>query len=83
MKTIIPSVITTSEDAKKFLTDLFSNGEAYHPEDSAQDIINFETRENIFTNVEAYSLDELMMQVYDVADFDPCELLMDLGFNND
>jgi len=79
MKTIIPAVITTSEHAKQFLTDLFNNGEAYHPEDSAFDIVVLSTEHRAFTDNEAEKLNEAMEQVYDVADFDPCELLMDLG----
>jgi len=82
MKTTIPSVITTSEDAKKFLTDLFNNGEAYHPEDSAFDIENM-YGERLFSDEESSLMNEAMWQVYDVADFDPCELLLDLGFSND
>lgn len=82
MKTNINITISNSEEAKNFLTELYNNNEAYHPEDSAQNIIDYKTGENIFTNIEAFHLDELMNSVYEHADFDPCELLMDLGYGN-
>jgi len=52
--------------------DEFNNGEAYHPEDSAFDVIVLSTECRAFTDVEAEKLNEAMEQVYDVADFDPC-----------
>lgn len=39
MKTTLPTAINTIEEAKTFLTELNTNGEAYHPEDDAHDII--------------------------------------------
>jgi len=81
MNTIIPAVITTSEHASQFLTDLFNNGESYHPEDSAFDIEDM-YGERLFSDEEAGMINEAMEQVYDVADFDPCELLLELGWTN-
>lgn len=39
MKTNINNVLTSVEEAEQYLKDLFTNDEAYHPEDDAQDII--------------------------------------------
>lgn len=66
--------IETPEEAKQFLKDLHDNGELYHPEDSAKDIV--------FNNInpteqEREALNNLMEQVYKVADFDPCEYIID------
>lgn len=37
-KTNVPDGIKTIEEAKTFLTELYKNGEAYHPEDDANEI---------------------------------------------
>lgn len=87
MKTTLPTTITTIEEAEAFLTDLYNNGESYHPEDDAHDIVwsgdifGFPSRDD------AMQLNELMHQIYalpgndgrhtDLA-FDPCEFLNQL-----
>lgn len=38
MKTDLNIEITTPEEAKNYLTELFKNDEIYHPEDSAFDV---------------------------------------------
>lgn len=80
MKTALPDSINTVEEAKKFLTDLYNNGEAYHPEDSAILI-------DIFTQQEGEQLNKLMSHIYNLdgnngnhatPKFDPCKFLLDL-----
>lgn len=80
LKTQLPAEIKTIDEAKKLLTDLFNNDEAYHCEDPAAECL-----ENA-TSVEAKQLDKLMSDIYNldgnnnVADmaFDPCGFLLDL-----
>ena len=38
MKTKLPEKISTVQEAKAFLSDLYYNNESYHPEDSAHGI---------------------------------------------
>lgn len=37
IKTTLPEHITSLEEAKSYLTDLYNNGESYHPDDPAAD----------------------------------------------
>ncbi len=84
MKTNLPTAITTIEEAKAFLTELHTNGEHYHPEDDAHDILwdinNTPNRD------ECMQLNELMHQIYALPGndgrhsaplaFDPCLFLI-------
>lgn len=38
-KTILPNAITSVAEAKKYLKELCKNGESYHPDDPAKDIV--------------------------------------------
>lgn len=81
MKTVLPSSIETIEQAKAYLTDLYNNGEAYHPEDSAEGIAWFLPFNQIPTDNECRQLNKLMDDIYRIAkgtDFDPCEFLLEL-----
>lgn len=71
MITQLPQSITSIPEAKKFLFDLHTNGESYHPEDDAHDLSG-----DLFTHTEADHLNKLMMDIYDLEDFDPCEYLL-------
>lgn len=82
MTTLLPESIATIEQAQKFLTDLYNNGESYHPEDSAHDLVN-----DLFTPAECDKLDLLFIDIYNLNGnngnhanpvFDPCEFLIDL-----
>lgn len=75
MKTNLPTKIETKEQAEKFLTDLNSNNESFHPEDDAHEII-WNTSE--VSHDEKEKLNELMGEVYSIENFDPCDFLMDL-----
>lgn len=81
MKTTLPPAITTIEEAKTFLTDLYNNGESYHPEDSAHDILWHIAAP---TEDECNRLDKCMEDIYNLPGndgrrvnlfFDPCEFL--------
>lgn len=88
MITMLPVTIKTAEDAKSFLTELYKNGESFHPEDDATTVGNRINGEwvNSFTKEEGMSLNGLMNDIYalpgnnsasDLA-FDPCEFLLNL-----
>lgn len=87
MKTKLPEAITTVEEAKAFITDLFNNGEGYHPEDDAFDVIWTSSNPTI---VEKMQLNKLMADIYDLPGnedyrnmvFDPCGLFCDLSNPN-
>lgn len=76
LKTKLPQTITTVEQAKKLLSDLYNNGEAYHPEDLAGDCLS----NHGITDQEANQLDKLMEEIYNLKGnensqtmlFDPC-----------
>lgn len=77
MKTELPKELKTIEEATKFLHDLTDNGEAYHPEDSAHNIIwNLEEEP---TEEECDHLNKLMDDIYDLEwiGTDPCGIIMD------
>lgn len=63
MKTLLPQQITSELEAKKYLSDLEKNGELYHPDDPAEDIID-QNGAFIFTPEEAPKLNSLMAQVF-------------------
>lgn len=76
MKSKIPANITTVTAAREFLEELFNNGESYHPEDDAHDIVwnGVDVSED-----ERNRLNIAMIQIHAIPDFDPCEFLLDLA----
>lgn len=78
MKTKLPLAITTIEEAKILLTALNNNGEAFHPEDDANECFDTLTKE------ECDQLNKLMGDIYNLDGneshlsmiFDPCEYLL-------
>ncbi len=83
MKTILTTSIYTQDQAVKFITDLYNNGESYHPEDNANDLVG-----DPFTKEEGDQLNKLMQDIYNLEGnkgmypnltFDPCELLLNLS----
>lgn len=58
LNTTLPDSISTIQEAKQYLTDLFNNGEHYHPEDRAADCL-----EGIHEQ-DAHHMDFLMDEVY-------------------
>lgn len=81
MLTKLPTEITNIERAKSFLSDLHNNGEAYHPEDDAHDIVWHVKPEHCPTPEECDQLNKLMDQIYQLDGFDACEYLLSLHDN--
>lgn len=76
MKTQLPSEIKTIEAAEKFLSELSSNNESFHPEDDAHDIIwSGESP----SNSDCDQLNKLMDDIYQLEDFDPCGYLLEIA----
>jgi hypothetical protein len=81
MKSALPKAIKTIEEAKQFLTELYNNGEAFHPEDNAHDVEWSVPQDQQPTKEERDQLNRLMNEIYEAAkgsDFDPCEFLLEL-----
>ena len=79
MKTVLPKRILTEQEAKDFLTELYKNGEAYHPEDDAYGILHNATEEFMFTDEEADLLNSLMEDCRNLpGNFDACDFLLNL-----
>lgn len=85
MRTILPTEITTVEQAKAFLQALHSNGEAYHPEDNALECFDTSSDEDLDW---CRQVNRLMEQVYNLEGniaaypnlaFDPCAYLNELA----
>lgn len=74
MTTVLPPNIITINQAKNFLKALYDNGEAFHPEDNANDVL-FEME---VTAQERALLNKLMDDIYNLEDFDPCDYLNNL-----
>lgn len=86
MKTILPEAITNVEEAKKFLDELFTNGEGYHPEDDAEDINWNLPDDQTPTAIECIQLNKLMDDIYNSAitgDFDPCDYVMEKYYDSE
>ena len=81
MKTKLPNIIESVEEAKGFLTELYNNGEGFNPEDGALNI-EFEYDDGTVkpTWNECLQLDRLM----DMCEkyLDTCEFLLEL-FNDE
>ena len=75
MRTKLPESITTVKQAEKFLTELDSNGESFHPEDDAHDIVWHNTE---VSPKECDKLNKLMDDIHKISGFNPCEFLLKL-----
>jgi hypothetical protein len=64
MKTTLPESINSEAEAKRFLAQLAKNGELYHPDDPAADVITIGNN-RLFTDEEAPKVDALMKQVFE------------------
>ena len=76
MKTQLPEKIENAAQAVEFLTQLFKNGESFHPEDDAHGIVW--AVEDPPTPEECDKLNDLMSDIYDLSDVDPCGILLEL-----
>lgn len=77
MQTVLPDAITSPEEADKFLTDLFNNGESFHPDDSAHEV-NWDLG-YIPSEEECEHLNKLMQDVLAIPGYDPYILLLQLS----
>lgn len=85
MTTILSASINTVAEATAFITELYINGESYHPEDDAHQIEWNTCAAPTFE--EAEQLNKLFEDIYNLngnngnhatCEFDPCTVLMDL-----
>jgi hypothetical protein len=77
MKTNLDRTITNEYEAVQLLAELWRNGEAFHPEDDAHDIV-WNGVKVPPTEAECDQLNRLMEEIYTNTDVDPCEILLDL-----
>jgi len=75
MKTKIPEKIETKEEAEAFLLELHRNGEAYHPDDDAHEIL---WKDADVSKKDRNALNKTMDQIYALG-VDPCEILCDIN----
>lgn len=80
LQTKLPPAITTVEEAKKLLTDLYNNSESFCPEDDANDCLS-----GMVTKKEGDQLNKLMNDIYNLPGnafpypvIDPCGFLLEL-----
>ena len=86
LKTKLPAVITSPTEAVAFLTELYNNDEAYHPEDNALDV-EWESADPSIA--ERAQLNKLMNDIYSLEGnidaqnmiCDPCLILLELDPN--
>lgn len=86
MFTTLPPAINTIDQAKAFLTELYENGEAFNPEDDANDIVFPVHHAQVPDRSECDQLNKLMADIYELPGnnsahdmvFDPCGFLLDL-----
>ena len=78
MKTNLNIEIRSQEDAEAFLVALNDNGEAFHPEDDAHDVLW--SRMDIPSKDDLDRLNELMEACF--AFCDPCEILLNQIYKN-
>jgi hypothetical protein len=81
MKTNLDRTITTQDEAEDFLNELFENGESFHPEDSAHEIVWASCPTP--THNEMIKLNNLMNATFHFDGFDPCEYLEELREEED
>lgn len=62
MKTKLPEKLETAEQVEAFLRELHANGEFFHLDDDAREIINLQTKEPVFTEEEGTKINLLLEQ---------------------
>lgn len=78
LRTKLPVTIKSINDVKGFLRSLHTNGETYHPEDDANDVVWHTVNPTVKEHNE---LNRLMSEIYALpeaktGDFCPCEFLL-------
>jgi len=77
MKTQLPQTITTAEEAKAFLDELWRNGETFHPDDNAHDIVWCSHVDPKPTFEQCEQLNNLMDDMLTIPHFDPYSYLLE------
>jgi hypothetical protein len=67
MTTKLPTQLTNESEVVNFITELYNNGEFFHLDDNAEDIISNVTNERLFTDSEAEKINELLNQAFDIC----------------
>ena len=74
MKSYITTPITNNEEAKKYICDLYFDGNLYHLDEYASSIIRSSTSEPAFTPEECIQLDKRRDEVFEHMEIDPHQL---------
>lgn len=82
MQDYLTTPITNNEQAKKYICDLYFDGNLYHLDEYASSIVRFKTGEPAFTPEECVLLDKRRDEVFEHMEIDPhqlCCILNDLS----
>lgn len=66
--------ITNNEQAKKYICDLYFDGNLYHLDEYASSIISFKTGKRAFTDEECVLLNKRRDEVFKHMEIDPHQL---------
>lgn len=75
MQTQLPTQIDSIAQAKYFLTNLYNNGECFHPDDDTHDII---WKNGTPSYAEREQLNKLMEDISNLSGFDASEFILSL-----
>ena len=78
MKKYMTTPITNNEEAKKYICDLYFDGNLYHLDEFAQDIVTFKTGKPAFTIEECIHLNKRRDEVFEHMEIDPHQLCCSL-----
>jgi hypothetical protein len=71
--------ITSNEQAKKYICDLYFDHNLYHLDEYAEDIISFKTGKPAFTPEECIHLNKRRDEVFEHMNIDPHQLCCSLN----
>lgn len=74
MKSYMTTPITNNEEAKKYICDLYFDGNLYHLDEFAASIISNKTGKHAFTFEECELLDKRRDEVFEHMAIDPHQL---------
>jgi len=78
MKNYFKTPITNNEQAKKYICKLYFDGNLYHLDEDANDIISFKTNERTFTDEECEQLNKRRDECFEHMTIDPHQLCCSL-----
>ena len=79
MKSYMTTPITNNEEAKKYICDLYFDGNMYHLDEYAKSIVTFKTGKRAFTDEECEQLDKRRDQCFEHMTIDPHQLCCSLA----